>query len=296
VKRFLQCTLVVIALVLLMAGGVYVWFTHRPQPEPIAAQEIFQGITYTRDVRQEPRPLVIHVAQIDLDAPGLQFFARPADPVDGYLYAAQTASDFLEEYDLQLVINTDFFLPWRDHGPWDYYPHAGDGINVRGLTISRGEALTEGYTPTPHTMFISAENEVWFEGTSTNAWNAVSGHYLLLRAGQFVAHDSSDTYITRMHPRTGAALTQDGRTLMLFVVDGRQKNYSEGVTLPEFADIMLEYGAYDAMNFDGGGSSVMVIAGANGQPDALSTPIHNHIPGRQRPLGGMLGIYALSVE
>jgi hypothetical protein len=80
---------------------------------------------------------------------------------------------------------------------------------------------------------------------------------------------------------------------MLFVVDGRQKNYSEGVTLPEFADIMLEYGAYDAMNFDGGGSSVMVIAGANGQPDALSTPIHNHIPGRQRPLGGMLGIYAL---
>jgi hypothetical protein len=37
----------------------------------------------------------------------------------------------------------------------------------------------------------------------------------------------------------------------------------------------------------------MVIAGANGQPDGLSTPIHNHIPGRQRPLGGMLGIYAL---
>src|SRR5260221_140333 len=41
------------------------------------------------------------------------------------------------------------------------------------------------------------------------------------------------------HPRTAAGVTADGRTLILAVVDGRQKNYSAGATLPELADVMI---------------------------------------------------------
>jgi exopolysaccharide biosynthesis protein len=39
------------------------------------------------------------------------------------------------------------------------------------------------------------------------------------------------------------------------IVDGRQPNYSEGVTLPELAQIAIDYGAYTALNLHGGGSS-----------------------------------------
>ena len=48
--------------------------------------------------------------------------------------------------------------------------------------------------------------------------------------------------------------------MILVVVDGRQKPYSDGMTLRELANLMLALGARDALNLDGGGSSTMVYA------------------------------------
>lgn len=58
-------------------------------------------------------------------------------------------------------------------------------------------------------------------------------------------------------PRTAVGITKDSHVL-LGVVDGRQTN-SIGCTLSEMAVLMQEMGAVDAVNFDGGGSSEMVI-------------------------------------
>ncbi|MBP2633601.1 MAG: exopolysaccharide biosynthesis protein [Firmicutes bacterium] len=58
-------------------------------------------------------------------------------------------------------------------------------------------------------------------------------------------------------PRTAVGITKDSHFL-LAVVDGRQEN-SIGCTLSELAVLMQEMGAVDAVNFDGGGSSEMVI-------------------------------------
>lgn len=60
-------------------------------------------------------------------------------------------------------------------------------------------------------------------------------------------------------PRTAVGVTKDGHVL-LTVVDGRQ-NHSVGMTLLELAIFMQEIGAVEAMNFDGGGSSEMVLKG-----------------------------------
>jgi exopolysaccharide biosynthesis protein len=46
----------------------------------------------------------------------------------------------------------------------------------------------------------------------------------------------------------------------LVTVDGRSESAS-GVSLVELAGIMLNLGAYEAMNFDGGGSTAMVVDG-----------------------------------
>ena len=95
----------------------------------------------------------------------------------------------------------------------------------------------------------------------------------------------------RLHPRTAVGSAGDGSTLWLVVVDGRQPNYSEGVTLSELADIFLELGAYRALNLDGGGSSTMVMQGLLG-PELLNAPIHTNIAMRQRPVANHLGIFA----
>jgi len=58
-------------------------------------------------------------------------------------------------------------------------------------------------------------------------------------------------------PRTAIAQRQDGVVLML-VMDGRQAS-SPGVTYRQMAEILLEYGAYNAANLDGGSSSTIVL-------------------------------------
>ena len=60
-------------------------------------------------------------------------------------------------------------------------------------------------------------------------------------------------------PRTAFGVTGTGDYLFM-VVDGRQK-HSVGCTLQELSSLMKKFGAVDAMNFDGGGSSEMVIGG-----------------------------------
>lgn len=58
-------------------------------------------------------------------------------------------------------------------------------------------------------------------------------------------------------PRTGVGVKEDG-TVLLMVVDGRSA-YSAGMTLKEFGEYFKRFGAKEAVNFDGGGSSEMVL-------------------------------------
>ena len=59
------------------------------------------------------------------------------------------------------------------------------------------------------------------------------------------------------HPRTGLGYSMTGDTIIHCVVDGRGK--SIGATTGVLAEIMRHYGAYNAMNMEGGGSSTMYL-------------------------------------
>lgn len=89
----------------------------------------------------------------------------------------------------------------------------------------------------------------------------------ILRDGKNVAADAPtvEGTISRnaemRHPRTAVGFSRDSTTLILLTVDGRSEN-SGGMTLIELADMMRKLGAWQAMNFDGGGSTTMVIDGA----------------------------------
>lgn len=61
-------------------------------------------------------------------------------------------------------------------------------------------------------------------------------------------------------PRTAIGYTASGETLMV-TVDGRKKDHSVGCTLTELGRLMVELGAVEAINLDGGGSSTMVVNG-----------------------------------
>ena len=78
-----------------------------------------------------------------------------------------------------------------------------------------------------------------------------------------------------------------------FVIDGRQPNFSEGVTLEELAAIIRAHGGWTALHLDGGGSSTLAREDADGRPSVVNAPIHGrHPPGRERPVANHLGVFA----
>ncbi len=289
--RSLVRIVLVLAIILLIT--LVLWYFNRPLPEALAEHAIFEGVTYERVVQRDPYPLIYHVVKVDLDAPGISFLVTPRDELDAYDYAARTTSQFLGEFGPQVAINGDFYDPWRDFGPWDYYPHVGDGVNVRGLTIAQAQMVTDGYAPSTDfaTLYVTDDNHITFSPPESEVQQAISGLHFLAD-GKYIATWGDDAYLKRPHPRTAVALDATGRTFIIVIVDGRQPNYSAGATLDELADILLAYGGRDAINLDGGGSSTLVQAGFAGESILLNSPVHTHIPRRERPIANHLGIFA----
>jgi len=88
-------------------------------------------------------------------------------------------------------------------------------------------------------------------------------------------------FVNYPNPRTAVGLSADGKHMIIVAVDGRQ-SISRGVSLNDLAVILQRYGASDAMNLDGGGSTAMAIAGLT-----VDSPGGT---GSERPVADMLVI------
>ncbi|MDP9845941.1 phosphodiester glycosidase family protein [Streptosporangium lutulentum] len=69
---------------------------------------------------------------------------------------------------------------------------------------------------------------------------------------------ASINMMLRRHPRTMVGITQSGG-LILATVDGRNPGVTVGASMVEAAQLMRWLGAKQAINFDGGGSSALVV-------------------------------------
>ena len=70
-----------------------------------------------------------------------------------------------------------------------------------------------------------------------------------------------------LHPRTCIGQRKDGIVLMV-VINGRGGDGSVGASFADLVNIMMRYGAYNACNLDGGGSSAMAVNGK-----LINTPV-----------------------
>jgi len=108
-------------------------------------------------------------------------------------------------------------------------------------------------------------------------YDVVGGMPILVQDGQVVVSACPGAFCGR-NPRTGIGYTANGGVLLV-VVDGRQPRWSVGASLREFATIMHNLGAVQALNLDGGGSSAMVVKGevVNRPSDGQQRPISNTV-------------------
>lgn len=80
-----------------------------------------------------------------------------------------------------------------------------------------------------------------------------------------------------LQPRSAVGQTMNGEFLML-IVDGRQVGHSIGATVNDLAEIMLRHKAYQAMNLDGGSSSIMNYKGKTINKPSSKNSLGRYLP------------------
>jgi hypothetical protein len=255
-----------------------------PRPSSIR-QVLANGVTYLRNDLQVPRPIVLHMLAVDLQTANLEFLVTPSTNANGII-CTRTTSKFIDEFKLSFAINADgwSYLDAATHPSAAYCPKGGDPVRTNGFAASRGVIYSPQMTIQPE-IYISARNQVTVDAPPNKVFNAFAGERMVVVKGAMVKNLAAAV----PNPRTGLGLNRNGRWLSLFVIDGRQDGYSEGVTFPEMANLMISYGVYTGVNLDGGGSSTMAIRGWDGKARVLNSPIDLNVPGKQRQVANHLG-------
>jgi exopolysaccharide biosynthesis protein len=143
----------------------------------------------------------------------------------------------------------------------------GNGGIPQGLVITNG-GIAWGNRGTTYNVIGFDKDHILHVGTMTGQQALDAGIYY---AVSFVTHDGLASALiingevqyqnlaSGVNPRTAIGQREDGAVLLL-VLDGRSIN-TLGATMENICDVMLEYGAVNAGNLDGGSSSVMVYEG-----------------------------------
>jgi exopolysaccharide biosynthesis protein len=212
---------------------------------------------------------VAYALRVDLHAPGIQFYTAPHQ---GSLNTvASTTSQFLLKYGLQTAVNANFFAPCCNA--------TNEEKTVLGLAVSDGNTVSapDGTPGQNASLVIDRKNHATISETTdttdiSNVFNAVTGSGIIVQDGLNVGAQTPYGDGADPNPRTSVGLSQDGRYLYIVVIDGRQPGYSVGTTSTETADIMLGFGAYTAINLDGGGSTDLVEDNGHGGATIVNKP------------------------
>ncbi len=165
-------------------------------------------------------------------------------------------------------------------------------ISANGETVSVPEdgyviVMSKDYRTNAAPMF-EVGDEVVLDITSSVELDEMEmgfgGGGQLLKNGAIVT--AASTVATGRQPRTAFGVSKDGNTAIFMVVDGRGE--SIGATHWELGLLMQEYGAYEAMHLDGGGSSTMV---AKTNEDTSLTVQNTVSEGSERKVINAVGIF-----
>jgi exopolysaccharide biosynthesis protein len=204
------------------------------------------GLTY-RHLSSRDGPWGVQTVDVLVVDPAVRELAPI--PHDG----CETVSEVLEEHSALVGINAGFF---------DGACNSEDMVRWDGVTYS-----TNTLSSTQPT-FVWDDGEapeiVWLDaGEDHNAHQNGLGSYPSLVVGGAVdiAPDTGSSFFVDENPRTAVGVDAAGRVLLVSV-DGRSET-ADGFTMVELANAMIDLGAVEALNLDGGGSTTAVVPGCS---------------------------------
>lgn len=253
------------------------------------ANEPLPGVFIHAEIRSNP-PTRLWVAVVDLTNPRLRLRVAPGGPdPDGpgkWETTLMEPTRIAAREHFAFVINGDFFIA---RGIND-----GEGTNshFRAAQWARteGPAMTDGRTWSTSAnarpcLVVHKDGTVAIESLMRPAgddWEVVGGNTLLVHDGIAIPHENKVR-----HPRTVVGLDASGERLTILLVDGRKPGIAIGMSYDELANEMVRLGCKEALNLDGGGSSVMAVRESPSGPlKILNEPTDGH----ERAVADVFGI------
>lgn len=204
--------------------------------------------------RQQPREgVVATVAVLTQKGEALPLRTAFADGAFGENVRAKTR-EIAQSVDAVFAINGD------------YCGFRSDGVIVREGALYRDDPTREALCLfADGSMRVLDEEEMDTEALlEQGLWDSWSFGPALVRDGALPERFATD--VSPENPRTALGQRADG-SIVAVVVDGRLPGYSEGMTIEELAQYMLDLGCVQAYNLDGGMTSCMYFNGK-----VISTP------------------------
>ncbi len=244
------------------------------------------ALTCWTEIRSAPRPLRIHLLKVALNTPKLEVFTLPGDDPDGAGPAESQLTqpiDLFKKFHALAAVNANAFSGLNAK-PDDANWFEGRPVDMHGLVVSNRKVISP---------VEQGRMSFWIDGAgrphigtpkpTDTVVTAVADWSSPLLIDSRIVPDSA---VRTLHPRTALGFDDTGAWLLLVVVDGRQPGFSEGVTLYELAEILKARGCSQAINLDGGGSSIMLVQDPGDGVRTVNSP-----SGKEpRPVPVMLGV------
>ena len=184
--------------------------------------------------------------------PSRVFVGTSKDRYDGS--AGLNVPGIVERYGAALGINAGGFVDTNG---------VGNGGTPLGIVISEGQ-LKYGSLSQWYELIGFDKNNVFVIGKMTGQQAIDRGIRDAVSFGPFLILNGESLPVSGMggglNPRTAIGQRADGAVLML-IIDGRQ-THSLGASMNDLINEMLDFGAVNAANLDGGGSTVLYYDGA----------------------------------
>jgi hypothetical protein len=273
--------------------------TERPYKSLVYSHEKTTTTATDKDGKPVVWPQEIFAAFIDLTDPNVRVrVSRGGDDPDGpgeWQTTLMPPTKVADREGFDVVVNGDFFAAFNTKDAEGEAAQkqfvGGRPAKVHGPAATDGQKWAGAADKKRGVFFIDSSGKPAVadaKDAPSDAREVIAGSDVILQNGVNVAPPSDKPGFARgPHPRTAVGIRDGGKTLVLCVIDGRKKGVAVGMSLTETAEVMMRYGCTDAVNLDGGGSSMLGIRNPKtGQMEIKNNPSD----GRERSVANVLGV------
>lgn len=249
---------------------------------------LFPGV-YRAECRATNPAFSAYCVRVDLDDPAVAVIVTPPDgSAGGYRLSRTTTA--ARRHGLSVAVNATPFSPVT--------LFEGEPCDLAGLSVADSVVVSPPKNPFASIVFYGSGRAAILTYADTllalssgeRIACAAGGFFVILRDGVVATGEFAGRSREGRTARSVVGLSADGKTFYILVIDGKDGGHSVGATFTEAARWIAAFGADSALMLDGGGSSSLAVAGADGVPRLVNLPVQGSVPGIERPVANHIGV------